>query len=108
MSDTALIEDPARRADRLPSARFLDELVEELECVHRDLLVLMRQIELAARTDEDPAGAGVMLAPTPLQHHASVILLRRYRGWCEKVRPFLERSPTAPVAELDDSFRTLS
>ncbi len=92
---------------RSRSDEFLSAVVEELTSLHGDLLRLMNEVELV----EEPRGesaAIIALAPGPTQQQAAAALLQRYRAWFDRVRPFLDRSPTAPTAAFDEAFALLS
>jgi hypothetical protein len=88
---------------RTRSAEFLGSVVEEITMVHGDLLALMREVELVEERQGESAGA-ITLAPEPAQQRAAAALLQRYRVWYDRVRPFLDRSSTAPLAEFDEAF----
>jgi CHAT domain len=108
MNDTALSDVPAAPGGALPADEFLRSVVDGLTGLHGELLVLMRDVELAEQPRDDSAEMGIMLDPGPRQRETSVTLHQRYRVWFERVRPFLDRSPTAPTDVFDALFGTLS
>lgn len=89
------------------SDEFLSSVGTELAQLHGDLLTLMHEVALV----EEPRGesaATIVLAPGPKQQQAAAMLLQRYRIWSDRVRPFLDRSPTAPTVAFDEAFALLS
>ncbi len=92
---------------RSRSDEFLGSVVKELTSLHGDLLTLMNEVELVEESRGGSA-ATIALAPGPSQQQAGAALLRRYRVWFDRVRPFLDRSPAVPVAAFDKAFALLS
>jgi hypothetical protein len=90
----------------LRSEEFRREAIEELARLHRALLDLMRAGELKPATREEGAEE-IVIDLTTSQRHAASALLGSYREWFDRIRPFLGRSPTAPIERFDDGFALL-
>lgn len=109
MTETATFaSDSAGAGAFLRSEEFLRSVSEELLHIHRDLLTCVGGVELRAESGADSAQPQITLAPTPTQRLTSGVLLRRYREWFDRVRPFLDRSPSVRVEPFDEAFATLS
>ena len=92
---------------KVRSEEFLRGILEELARLHADLLALMREGKLKP-AERDGGGEEIIIDLTTSQRHLGAALLASYRDWFDRVKPFLERSPTAPVQHFDDSFALLS
>jgi CHAT domain-containing protein len=89
------------------SRRFRRSLAEGLVRLHGDLLAVMREGELVGENENESRGV-VRLVPSLGQQQASLALLEGYRRWFDRVRPFLDRDPAAPLGAFDEAFGVLS
>jgi hypothetical protein len=94
--------------DVLPADVFLRTVVDEVTALHGELLQLMREVPLVDFQPDGSPEVGITLDPASRQQHASAVLMQRFRAWFDRVRPFLDRSPTAPTNEFDEAFEVLS
>jgi hypothetical protein len=108
MGDAEAVDRRREPSVGLPADDFQRAVFEELAGLHVELVTLMRTVELVDAPLEESAEPGTALAPTPHQRQASVGLLQRYRDWYDRVRPFLDRSPTAPTDAFDEAFADFS
>jgi hypothetical protein len=109
-----MAQSPARAVSaasdtRLPSSGFRRALGDELTGIHRDLLTLMHRVSLVdEEPEEEGAAAFTKLAPTLTEREVAIGLLERYSRWIDKVRPFVERSPTTPTDEFEGAFALMT
>jgi CHAT domain len=92
----------------LPADEFLKSVVDELLELHGELQRLMREVDLVHEPHDDTGHEAITLRPTARQRLASAAVLQSYRSWFERVRPFFDRSPTAPTDAFDEAFAHLS
>jgi hypothetical protein len=92
----------------LPSEKFLDSALQGLLGLHAELLDCEAAVELREEPAADAETPRIVLAPTLTQQQHSLELLAGYRAWFDRVRPFLDRSPSAPTESFDEAFATLS
>ncbi len=91
-----------------PSEIFLRSVATELTSLHGELMSLMHDVPLREEDGGEGGPPAITLAPTLAQRHDALALLQRYRHWSDRVRPFLDRSPMAPIADFEGAFQVLA
>lgn len=109
MAGKIILPDTAATETEPRSLRFRRSLADELARLHGDLLEVMREGELVGENENEDEPRGVVRLVLSLrQQQASLALLEGYRRWFDRVRPFLDRDPAAPLAAFDEAFGVMS